>query len=345
MNIWPKLLFICLVFLSGCDPFQQPDTMAEIYVSRLAYQLDETIPASDYESLMLLPSVRERRFDIPNFSVSLLDFLSLYGCELQVLVAERNSILGRYASPMIKLDYDLKFIAEAKRCINSISTSDDELKNKLTTAILFKQKYLPKVMWNALWADKELPSWVGYASGLYPLSAPDVVSEQTLEKVNEEVQQTLKSESGDLKQLKRLFPMWLASQEAGQLLQSLHFMTKQLHLGTALIDQRLERKPMCYQQSPTPKSKQLEQFFFNIYIGHMQPYIAQLHQRGEVVLPFLYALATITDAPSEEFSTYRQNVLSPTTEKGLWQSYVNAVSRHTQAWQRLLDQCGLRPSG
>jgi Protein of unknown function (DUF3080) len=57
--------------------------------------------------------------DVPESTdtLDLLDFLRLYGCDLQVLVAEANSGLGKFAGGSQRLIYELSFLRLAPDCI------------------------------------------------------------------------------------------------------------------------------------------------------------------------------------------------------------------------------------
>uniref|UniRef100_UPI0023534E00 DUF3080 family protein n=1 Tax=Methylophaga thiooxydans TaxID=392484 RepID=UPI0023534E00 len=75
------------VSLTGCDPFASPDSMMDEYLSRLARVLNVEKQQTALEPVRLIPSVRDRRAEIPKIDITVLEFLSLYGCELQVVVA------------------------------------------------------------------------------------------------------------------------------------------------------------------------------------------------------------------------------------------------------------------
>ena len=144
------LLLILAVSVTGCDPFASPDSMMDEYLSRLARVLNVEKQQTALEPVRLIPSVRDRRAEIPKIDITVLEFLSLYGCELQVVVAERNSILGRVMTPLNRLRYNLRFIATAQACL--ANTDKPALKYSLQRAIEQKQQLLPSVAWNAVWA-------------------------------------------------------------------------------------------------------------------------------------------------------------------------------------------------
>jgi hypothetical protein len=51
------------------------------------------------------------------------------------------------------------------------------------------------------------------------------------------------------------------------------------------------------------------------------------------------------DTMPETFRPWYRRYLSSTAADSLWRALDRAIGDHTQAWQRLLEQCGMRPGG
>jgi len=337
-----------LIMLSSCDSLNQPAPLFEQYSQRLSRVLEQAEIDTDIIALERLPRPRHRRYDTPPFNINMLRFLSLYGCELQVLVGERNSILGKVISPLNQLDYDLQFIALAQQCLESIEQSDDETRTLLNQSIAHKRAQLPLSVWNALWSDDEVANLFSYSHGYYPVENDHQNKQSILPTLAQQLDEleavmTDKQTLLDQQALIQLQNDWLYEQRVGQLLMSMHMLTHKLNYATQMINQRMQRRPICYQQKTNPKAERIRQFFFNFYIVNIQRYLAVVHQQAELLLPQLNRMASIHTAPTPEFEHYRHTILNPDNTSGLWQNFELAIQQHTKAWQTLLEQCGMRP--
>ncbi|MFP3442432.1 DUF3080 family protein, partial [Pantoea sp. SIMBA_133] len=76
-----------------------------------------------------LPRRRDRVLTMPELDMGMLDFLSLYGCELQYVVGEKNSVMGRVMQPLNRLRYEIRFIEAARDCLPDIE--DEEFAEEL----------------------------------------------------------------------------------------------------------------------------------------------------------------------------------------------------------------------
>ena len=63
-------------------------------------------------------------------SIDLLDFLALSPCELQLIVARRNSALGKVALESQNLINDVLFLNTAEQCLDRLSPNDKALREK-----------------------------------------------------------------------------------------------------------------------------------------------------------------------------------------------------------------------
>jgi hypothetical protein len=138
MNIPYRILvlFSLMSLLGACDPLAKPETLMDEYVKRLANVLDVEPVYSDLIDIERIPRPRDRRLFIPEHDINMLDFLSLYGCELQFVVGEKNSILGRVMQPLNNLRYELRFIEASQQCLVEIKS--ETLRTKLAQVIEIK---------------------------------------------------------------------------------------------------------------------------------------------------------------------------------------------------------------
>ena len=84
--------------------------------------------------------------------------------------------------------------------------------------------------------------------------------------------------------------------------------------------------------------------FFSVYIAKVQPYMANVDRSAEQLFEPLAELAMKQrQVMPDTFRTYFNQSLEWNNEKSLWGRYQQRVKEHTEAWQELLEQCGLRP--
>ncbi|MGO1233905.1 MAG: DUF3080 family protein, partial [Marinobacter sp.] len=156
------------LFLVGCDSFSDAEPMMSEYLERLGRVL-ETSPA-EVQALPAarpLPRRRERLLEMPELELGMLDFLSLYRCELQYVVGEKNSVMGRVMQPINRLRYEIRFIRAAEDCLPEIR--DKELRGTLQDAVESKRDSLPRALWNATWGTEEIERLVTLSKGYFPV--------------------------------------------------------------------------------------------------------------------------------------------------------------------------------
>ncbi|MEP3563896.1 MAG: DUF3080 family protein, partial [Marinobacter sp.] len=238
-----------VLFLSGCNPFTDAEPMMDEYLSRLARVLDTPAETtlSELPSATTLPKRRDRVLEIPKLELGMLDFLSLYGCELQYVVGEKNSVMGRVMQPINRLRYEIRFIRSAERCVQQID--DDELQNTLEQAIASKRQTLPLAVWNATWGTEEIEKLFTLSKGYFPVTAeqnPVADLALDLDQLNAMVEalndQQLTVALSDLGQIHQ---RWQAQFLAGQAINSARLLIATLNAGTDTLKARLEEQPLC----------------------------------------------------------------------------------------------------
>lgn len=337
---------VLAVLLAGCDPFSDARPMMDEYVERVARVLETEPGFSDIPSASQLPRRRDRVLAMPELDMGMLDFLSLYGCELQYVVGEKNSVMGRVMQPLNRLRYEVRFIESARECLPDIE--DDELSEELTSAIDSKLESLPVAIWNATWGVEEIEKLFTLAKGDYPVSSEgNPLSDLALdiESLNAAVSRLYSQDlavsldfAGDVHQ------RWQAEYRAGQLINSALLLTARLRDGTALLRQRIEDRPLCINGRPNNQSDIVQSMFLSVYIGKIQPYMSTVTEgRNALIEPFERLAKLQRGVMPERFTGWYERHLSQDAETSLWRELDVAMMAHTRAWQELLGQCGLRP--
>ena len=336
---------LAILLLSSCDPFTLPQSLMDEYPIRLARVLDVNAENSPQTTPAIWPRVRERRVFIPDIEINMLAFLDLYGCDLQVVVGERNAILGKVMQPLNRLRYSQRFIQEAGICIDNID--DASLKETLKQATILKRQQLTAEIWQASWASNEMAGLLSHTAQPIPVDQSLASSQQLAEDfayLSQTVDALLSgSNESALIRWGKIQKRWQYLDDLGALIKSAQQLTQTLNTGSAMLKQRIDEKPLCYQGKPNPRARQLESVFFKVYIGHVQPYIALVSQHRDALLPAVKHFAIQqTDTVPVAVKAYWQQYLLDEPES-IWPAFDLAVKNHTQSWQDLLEQCGLKP--
>lgn len=338
-------LFLGLL-LSGCNPFSRATPMMDEYVDRVARVLEQEPFYSDLPPASNLPRRRDRRLTLPELELGMLDFLSLYGCELQYVIGEKNSVMGKVMQPLNRLRYELRFIEAAEDCLPEISR--EGVKESLTKAIESKKETLPIVLWNATWGVREIENLFTLAKGDYPIDPKgQPVSDLSIDadRLNDVAGKLLQGNyDQDLGFLGEVQQRWQAEYRAGQLINSARLLIARLDDASRLLKQRINGRPLCIDGKPNNQASIVQSMFFSVYIEKVQPYMSDIRQARDALIQPLGKLAAMqSETMPASFQSWYQRHLVMTGETSLWLELDSAMAEHTRLWQTLLEQCGLRP--
>lgn len=333
------------VSLAGCDPFSAPDTLMDEYVERVGRVLDVPVAKSALPEVARLPRRRVRTRELPEIDIGILEFFSLYGCELQHVVGQKNSALGRVMQPVQRLRYELRFIQVTHDCLPRID--DESLQNDLAEALVIKRRALPRAIWNATWGAPEMDRFFTRSEGYLPLeqdadTLATVVTD--LDRLNAWLQSVAGTETPEMVDgLSDIHQRWQSLPVAGQLVQSARLLIARLGDVENLLAQRLQGRPLCFNQRPNREAEIMRNLFFNVYAREVQPYMALVQRTRAQLIPSLHELARLQEpVRGAAFEPFYHEVLAQDAES-VWDELDQAVRTHTEHWQDLLDQCGMRP--
>lgn len=341
---WIPLL--CVLTLSACDPFSSPEGLFGEYVERTARVLDGEAVLTPVPVLEQLPRRRDRVTDIPSLDVSMLDFLGLYGCELQHVVGERNSIMGRVMHPATLFDYEVRFLRAAEECLALID--NERLAARIEEVIAVKQQQLIDAAWNAVWGSSEIEDFLTRSKGALAVGGSRDMASTMAADLRALVDAVRRAEAGerdvDIKALDTVYQRWHSRPLAGQTLRGAALAATRLDDASRLIEARLGDRPVCARPDLKPRAAEnMRGMFFSVYVGEVQPYLAELQRTRRELMPPLRELAAIGGGRSAAVVAYARSTLGEEDEASLWHTFDRAVMRHTRAWQELLAQCGMRP--
>ncbi|WP_148862406.1 DUF3080 domain-containing protein [Marinobacter fonticola] len=341
----PVVLTAALI--AGCNPFSAPQSMMDEYVERVARVLEQDHALTEVPLADLFPRRRERRLEMPELELDMLDFLSLYGCELQFVVGERNSGLGRVMQPVNVLRYELRFIEAAGNCLPQLE-DDEGLYDAVAKARGAKVESLPIAVWNATWGTEEIEPLFTRTEGLLPIGTSGAtVSDlaRDLALLNTRLSALQEGSLGTgLEFMGEVQQRWQAEDRMGQLIKSGLLLVTRLNDAADVMQRRLDSHPLCLKQRTNNQAEIAKSMFFSVYAGEVQPYMAMVNRVRDALVPgFEQLAASQSDVMPQDFKPYYRRYLSLTGEQSLWHRLDETVARHTRLWQELLGQCGFRP--
>lgn len=336
---------VVVLLLVGCNPFSGARSMMDEYVERVGRVLDAKPEFSEIPAAKIIPRRRNRVLPMPDLELGMLDFLSLYGCELQYVVGEKNSVMGKVMQPLNRLRYEVRFIRAAGECLKTVD--NEELQDVLQKAIVSKRESLPIAIWNATWGVEEVETLFTLAKGEYPVDVQYPLTDLARDsrQLNKSVAVLLEQNlEVDLGFWGKVHQRWQAEYRAGQLINSARLVTARLGDATRLIRQRLDNRPLCLNGKSNNQSDIVQGMFFSIYIGKIQPYLADLRRaRTDFIKPLSELAVMQSEVMPPGFQEWSRSTLALGGPESVWANLDNAVKTHTKAWQALLEQCGLRP--
>lgn len=342
--IRPALL-LCLLLLAACGPANDGLALQSDYLQRLQRSLDAAdVNAFDNRSVSRyrLLARRERLSEIPELRIGLLDLvIDARRCpHLQQLISQRNSSLGKQLMPSQRLGYEGDLLRAIDACMPHLQ-EDSSLKATLQRLASDKRQQLPAVFWNALNGSPEFENYLRFADQALPVDTLEdsaaLGALQRLASIGAALPAQLPPNTDELEPL--FFALY-ASEQGSQLITSLASLRHTLDVGSEMLEQRQQDRPLCPLGQATPRGRILQNIFVKFYAGGLQPYLAKVDQRGQQWQAALLQLQRIDGIPAAT----REHLQRLAGEQdSLWQDFRAATARHVKAWQALLNSCGLAP--
>tara|TARA_E500000331_G_C17264505_1_gene716609 strand:+ start:2338 stop:3417 length:1080 start_codon:yes stop_codon:yes gene_type:complete len=337
LNRWT--LVIALIVVAACERIENSlQIQVRDYNERLMRVLDESVEQPAMSSAMpRLPRVRDLTMTLETGSVNPIEYLQLGDCELQNLIAKRNSSLGKLALPSQRLVYELKFLRLSGDC--QAQLKDQELRAYLQQVTEKKRELLPSLIWQATLGSKEFRELWKYRS-LSELPPLDPQLELALSRLNNDIDAWL---AGDY----RVDSARLEAQlsiirwgNAGEHLSQWMVFNDELAMGTAILNSRLARRPLCFKDMKTKVADRFHAVVRQFLIGSIQPLVARLNRDHYSLFPLLRSLeGKLSIGEPSAYTAWREQ------RDLLLDRSVFALSRHVRSLEPLLKQCGYLPAG
>lgn len=351
------ILIFLVISLNGCSR-DTPELVLENYLYRLSNTLDLKQPKPYKPSTRIqFPLKRDRILQTTEIREGLIEVLKLKRCDLLPLIAERNSSLGKVATPSTKLQYELNFyyqLSQCKEILKSDSSIDIDLQQKIGEIYRVKRENLPAELWNGIYTAPEIE--VNFSRAQSPLPIADNSSSQqslnalkTLVDLTANSLDLLGTTKPNKERLNQAFKILHSNRSGSSIISSIEILTYHLDQAAQLLERRTSSSnPLCRNQSPNKKARILENVFYKFYIGEVLPYLAQTDRYASQWLDLnqqlLQNYSALSVAIPQSMETYSTAILSKTSPHGLWMNYQRARDKHTAAWQKTLKNCGMMPT-
>ncbi len=336
------LAVVLSILLSACGQ-QSPQDVLEDYRWRMGNVLKVPIVEAEHIFLPRFPRQRELTLAIPPQKINLLQFLRLSQCELQRLLGERNSNLGRLMPASQQLKYQQQFMRMAQACLSYLESlgESEDLQTALRNALISKRKFLPSLSWNATFAGPEFQSLFGGASA--PLALTAVMPSELLAKIADLANQLRLETGADWAQLERQLQVIGSESYAGLLLSSQALLIRELAPVTTALKTSAEANTLCPRGVATPQAKILQNVFFKYYVAGVQPYLATVHQQSRALQHELEALRdNFTAVEPLVFVQFWEKSWDASSDS-VWRLFEAQIRAHTLAWQAVLKSCNMMP--
>ena len=238
------------------------------------------------------PAHLDRASPVPAGSLSLIDFLSLSGCELQVNIAKRNTLMGRTASASQRLILDLEFLRLAPACVTLMEEKgEDSVAKTLRENIEVRRTNLPTRIFLAVIAG---PEWRKFWEqpillGAYPNSASGD-SAQAVWELSERVQRFMdESWSAADEDLEPLLSTMRAN-SGGQLLAAAALQSEYLERASDLLLRARNKGIYCKNGAITEAGTITKTVVAKYFAKNVQQWSAQISQRYYEIQSALIAL-------------------------------------------------------
>ncbi|MCF2946841.1 DUF3080 domain-containing protein [Paraglaciecola aquimarina] len=327
-----RLLYVyLLITLSGCNSHKPlPDLIAN-YQARLQNVLKVEHPEVNPTSLPPYPSLIDLAQPINETKIKLFELYQLKHCQLQTLIAQRNTSLGRVQTPSTRYVYERKLLDELSKCIHI--TEDQSLRQKLQSWHDTKTQNLPYV-----WADliqKSTETKYAFSSNQHYISATNQTDiSATIFALDYLL--NIDSNNPESKNLEFSLQQMQVYALPAKLWLSQKLLAHELEQTTEWLTQ-ITSSLNCTKPNDKTKIEYLSNILQGYFIKDIQPIASQINQAQYKLQTQFNALAAHPFL-SESFKNYvhQHNILG-------FEQYQLAFTQHIKFWQNLYKKCNLQP--
>lgn len=326
-----RLALVYLVTASGlgCGGYSLEDDITR-YQSRLAKVLDSQITEMAAIEPLSYPPLRDLQNQLLTSSIAIQDFHAIQNCRANLLIAQRNTPLGRTQLPSKRYSYEVQLISALQDCLAQEAPGNA----KLQDWIVNKTANLPLVWANMIQTSDEIKTAFSSNGAFLGQSSSAALSD-----TQHALAYLLALESGENVNLTEL------EQHLKQLAQ--HKLPAKVWRSQRLLAQELDRTTQwlvsldpakqCINGQPSQQLRYLRNVFQLFFIEKIQPLASQLNHIQYQLNPLYQQFSHSPDLKPRFKALLTQ-------QQQEFKVYQEAMSRHITFWQKLLARCGLSPT-
>ena len=332
-----QLTILLLLSITACSPSEVGAEKFENYLQRLSRIADVEIESTEATHRAKIPNFSPSQTDnIPNGTLSLIDFLSLSGCALQTNIARRNTSMGRTASASQKLILDLEFLRLAPACIELLTRQGDaEIAQTLHDNIALRRTHLKQRLFTALLGGPEWQDFWRIPNRL--LDYPDNASGDTAQALwilSQRAERFLDGQWTEKDEDLEPLLAQLRVSSGGHLIEAARLQTEALTRGSAVMALAAKRGAYCHRGSITDVGTVTKTVIAKYFAGDVQVWSARVSQRHyEIQTPLLALETRLEDVLPHEYMVWRQH------REALLEQLYAAPRQHVLSAQALLNDC------
>ncbi|CAM3881378.1 DUF3080 family protein [Rheinheimera salexigens] len=326
------LLPLLLISVVACSDNSGEQALKD-YQQRIERVLNLDAESTGLKPVQPLIAIRDLKQTPTDIRLDLSDAYATRQCGLDQLIGERNSSLGRLYSPSKLLHYELRLLSALENCLSQ-SWQDTALQQTLQDAYKAKQADINVSVQNMLLTDSALrKELIGTAKTL-PLQAAGFTETwqalTTLNQLTDYIADKNWAAASDInieQQLQQLYHYNFI----GRLQYSLRISAHQLQQINNLL-QPISADSLCANQRETEQLSILSNVFQKYYIAKIQPYIGQLNDYQQQLMPLINNL-------------YNDSPITPMLEQRFVASHLQMrqqLTQHVTWWQQLNNSCPIK---
>ncbi|MFA3792041.1 DUF3080 family protein [Aliiglaciecola sp. SL4] len=320
------LFFGCLTLLTACG---QPSIQANFhaYQKQVSDALNITLQFDDDRPSLGYPAAEKLKVNLPETNIKLRDFYALKHCAVSLLIAQRNTALGKVQLPSQRFAYEVKLIQGLQECLQQ--TSDNDQQQQLRQWITDKQETLPIVWAQMILSSSEIRRTLSSNTELFTQ-----VNQNQLQAYEASLSLlvTLYSpKPTDIDDLETALNTMRKQPLAAQIWQTqiqLRIWLNELNDSLSLAFSELS----CSVSSSSLQIEDLKLVYQRNFIKKILPATNRLTSAANTLAPYFQDLQE-NPVLANEFKVFLRQ------RKSDYDLYIDALRRHQLLWQNLFRQC------
>ncbi len=324
--------FLLVILIGGCDSNDPRLSSALDYQQRLYRLLDFDAEPLTFDALSY-PDKRQLAQPVEPVPIRWSDFFSTVNCgQLQQLIAEKNSQLGRVMEPATELFYEVSVRSELQLCTEQLSRLSADWQH----AIRKKEKQFPAKVWSNTWGSDY---WQQMMSSATHKSAVSKTTVSELVSALAQLRIALKQSASDKKRWYQPFHEMERHQGViGSLLFEAQGQWKVMQATNTALSEKVNR--VCPQSIPTKTSDYLFNVLTRFYTSNLQRRQAELLE-ALIMLENEFAQWThVFPNDNRQFDAWLGYTLKHDSPERLSRRLTDSVRQHIELWKSLGEHCG-----